>query len=310
MDVVEITAGAPSRARLLAAFSDHLGAQRGLSAHTTRAYVGDVELLLGYASRHGRDSLDSIDLATLRGWLASMATSQRSRATLARRGAAARTFFAWSTRNGLVATDPALRLATARAASPLPTVLRLEPVTRMLDSAGERARDDDALHLRDWALLELLYATGVRVGEVVGADLADADPAERTMRVVGKGDKERVVPFGRPAELALRAWLERGRPQLAQPTSPKAVFLGRRGGRLDQRQARAVVHQAAALAGVDDVAPHALRHTAATHLLEGGSDLRSVQEILGHSSLATTQRYTHISAERLRSAFQQAHPRA
>ena len=310
MNEVEIAGGTPSRVSLLAAFSDHLIAQRGLSEHSVRAYVGDVELLLGYASRHGATHLADIDLATLRGWLASMATSNRSRATLARRGAAARTFFAWATRAELVETDPALRLATARAASPLPTVLRVEPVTQLLDAASERAEDDDAIHLRDWALLELLYATGVRVGEAVGADLADADPSERTIRVLGKGDKERVVPFGRPAELALRAWLDRGRPQLAQPTSPKAVFLGRRGGRLDQRQARAVVHQAAALAGVDDVAPHALRHTTATHLLEGGSDLRSVQEILGHSSLATTQRYTHVSAERLRSAFQQAHPRA
>ena len=308
--MAEITAGAPSRVTLLAAFSDHLTAQRGLSEHSVRAYLGDVDQLLGYASRHGATSLSDIDLATLRGWLASMATARRSRSTLARRGAAARTFFAWAARNELIATDPAVRLATARAASPLPSVLRVEPVTQLLDAAGERAEDDDAIHLRDWALLELLYATGVRVGEVVGADLADADPSERTIRVVGKGDKERVVPFGRPAELALRAWLDRGRPQLAQPTSPKAVFLGRRGGRLDQRQARAVVHQAAALAGVDDVAPHGLRHTAATHLLEGGSDLRSVQEILGHSSLATTQRYTHVSAERLRSAFQQAHPRA
>jgi len=281
-----------------------------MSEHSVRAYMGDVDQLLGYASRHGRNALSDIDLPTLRGWLASMATSHRSRATIARRGAAARTFFAWATRSELISTDPALRLATARAAAPLPTVLRTEPVARLLDAAGQRAADGDAIHLRDWALLELLYATGVRVGEVVGSDLADADPSERTIRVVGKGDKERVVPFGRPAELALRAWLERGRPQLVQPASPKAVFLGRRGGRLDQRQARAVVHQAAALAGVDDVAPHGLRHTAATHLLEGGSDLRSVQEILGHSSLATTQRYTHVSAERLRSAFQQAHPRA
>ncbi len=308
--MVEITAGTPSRVTLLAAFSDHLTAQRGLSEHSVRAYLGDVDLFLGYASRHGAISLSDIDLAALRGWLASMATAQRSRSTLARRGAALRTFFAWAARNELIATDPAARLATARAAAPLPTVLRVEPVTQLLDSAGERAEDDDAIHLRDWALLEMLYATGARVGEVVAADLADADPSERTIRVVGKGDKERVVPFGRPAELALRAWLERGRPQLAQPSSPKAVFLGRRGGRLDQRQARAVVHQAAALAGVDDVAPHGLRHTAATHLLEGGSDLRSVQEILGHSSLATTQRYIHVSAERLRSAFQQAHPRA
>ena len=310
MDVVEITAGAPNRGRLLSEFSAHLSAQRGLSSNTNRAYVGDVDLLLGYASRHGRTTLDSIDLSVLRGWLASMATTHRSRATLARRGAAVRTFFAWANRTHRVPVDPALRLATARTGSSLPTVLRVEPVSQMLDLARDRAADGDAVALRDWALLELLYATGVRVGEVCGADLGNLDVHERTLRVVGKGDKERVVPFGKPAATALSAWLERGRPQLVHPTSPSAVFLGLRGGRLDQRQARTVVHQAAALAGVDDVAPHALRHTAATHLLEGGSDLRSVQEILGHASLATTQRYTHVSADRLRSAFQQAHPRA
>ncbi|MEZ0448645.1 tyrosine recombinase XerC [Cellulomonas sp. ICMP 17802] len=310
MDVVGITAEAPNRARLLSDFSAHLSAQRGLSAHTNRAYVGDVDQLLGYASRHGRTTLDAIDLGVLRGWLASMATTHRSRATLARRGAAVRTFFAWAARTHRVPVDPALRLATARTASPLPTVLRVEPVTQMLDLARDRALDGDAVALRDWALLELLYATGVRVGEVVGADLGDLDVHERTLRVVGKGDKERVVPFGKPAATALTAWLDRGRPQLAQPASPAALLLGLRGGRLDQRQARTVVHQAAALAGVDDVAPHALRHSAATHLLEGGSDLRSVQELLGHASLATTQRYTHVSADRLRSAFQQAHPRA
>jgi integrase/recombinase XerC len=310
MDAVEITAGTPHRVRLLADFSAHLGAQRGLSAHTNRAYVGDVDQLLGYASRHGHTTLDAIDLSVLRGWLASMATTHRSRATLARRGAAVRTFFAWAARTHRVPVDPALRLATARTASPLPTVLRVEPVSQMLDLARDRAAEGDAIALRDWALLELLYATGVRIGEICGADVADVDVHERTLRVVGKGDKERVVPFGKPAATALGAWLERGRPQLVHPTSPSALLLGLRGGRLDQRQARAVVHQAAALAGVDDVAPHALRHTAATHLLEGGSDLRSVQEILGHASLATTQRYTHVSADRLRSAFQQAHPRA
>jgi len=310
MTAAEITAGAPERALLLADFSAHLRAQRGLSEHTNRAYLGDVDLLLGYASRHGHRTLDSIDLGVLRGWLASMATTRHSRATLARRGAAVRTFFAWATRTHRVPADPALRLATARSGSTLPTVLRIEPVTQMLDLARERAADGDAVAVRDWALLELLYATGVRVGEIVGADLADVDVRERTLRVVGKGDKERVVPFGRPAETALDAWLTQGRPQLSVPTSPAAVFLGLRGGRLDQRQARSVVHRAAALAGVEDVAPHALRHTAATHLLEGGSDLRSVQELLGHASIATTQRYTHVSADRLRSAFQQAHPRA
>jgi integrase/recombinase XerC len=310
MDMAEITTGAPDRARLLSDFSAHLSAQRGLSEHTNRAYLSDVDLLLGYASRHGRTTLDAIDLGVLRGWLASMATTRHSRATLARRGAAVRTFFAWAARTHRVPSDPALRLATARTASALPTVLRVEPVTQLLERARERAVDGDPVALRDWALLELLYATGVRVGELCGADLSALDVHERLLRVVGKGDKERVVPFGRPAQTAVSAWLEQGRPQLAVATSPAAVFLGQRGGRLDQRQARSVVHQAAALAGVDDVAPHALRHTAATHLLEGGSDLRSVQEMLGHASLATTQRYTHVSAERLRSAFQQAHPRA
>jgi integrase/recombinase XerC len=155
-----------------------------------------------------------------------------------------------------------------------------------------------------------LYATGARVGELCGADLDDLDLAERTLRVVGKGDKERVVPFGVPAAEAVRAWIDRGRPALAGDVAGRALLLGRRGGRADQRQIRAVAHAVAALSGVDDVAPHALRHTAATHLLEGGSDLRSVQEVLGHASLATTQRYTHVTAERLRTSFEQAHPRA
>lgn len=294
----------------MADFALHLRAQRGLSEHTVRAYVGDVEQMLGYAFRHGRATVDAVDLATLRGWLASMATAHRSRATLARRGAAVRTFFEWAARTGRVAADPAARLASARPGVTLPTVLGTGPVGELLDTARARAEDGDPVHLRDWAALELLYASGVRVGEACGVDVDDVDLAERTIRVVGKGDKERVVPFGRPAAVALRTWLDLGRPALAREDSPAALFLGRRGGRIDQRQLREVVHQVAALAGVDDVAPHALRHTAATHLLERGSDLRSVQEFLGHASLATTQRYTHVSAERLRSAFELAHPRA
>ena len=308
--MTELTSATPDRARLLVDFAVHLRAQRGLSQHTVRAYAGDVEHLFGYSVRHGRTTLQSIDLATLRGWLASMAAARLSRATLARRGAAARTFFEWAQRTGRIATDPALRLASARPAATLPNVLGLEPVTRLLDAARERAVDADPVHLRDWAALELLYATGARVGELCGADVTDLDLEERTLRVVGKGDKERVVPVGRPAAQAAARWLAEGRPELAHDASPAALLLGRRGGRVDQRQLRAVVHQAAALAGVDDVAPHALRHTAATHLLEGGSDLRSVQEVLGHASLATTQRYTHVSAERLRAAFELAHPRA
>ncbi|MGN8246725.1 tyrosine recombinase XerC [Cellulomonas soli] len=303
--------GSPQeRSLLVADFALHLRAQRGLSEHTVRAYVGDVEQMLGYAARHGQATLEAVDLAALRGWLASMAAAQRSRSTLARRGAAVRTFFEWAARTGRVPSDPAARLASARPGVSLPTVLGVEPVGELLDAARARAQDEDPIHLRDWAALELLYASGVRVGEACGADVDDVDLAERTVRVVGKGDKERVVPFGRPAAEALRQWIERGRPRLVRAQTPAALFLGRRGGRVDQRQLREAVHQVAALAGVTDLAPHALRHTAATHLLEHGSDLRSVQEFLGHASLATTQRYTHVSAERLRSAFELAHPRA
>ncbi|WP_428830378.1 tyrosine recombinase XerC [Cellulomonas endometrii] len=292
------------------AFALHLRAQRGLSENTVRAYLADLADLAGYARRHGVPDLTAVDIAVLRGWLAAMAASRRSRATLARRGAAARTFFAWAARTGRVAQDPALRLASARPASHLPTVLDQGSAAALLDTARVRADDGDAVHLRDWAALELLYATGVRVGELSGADVDDLDLGSRTLRVTGKGDKQRVVPVGEPAVDATEAWLTRGRPALATPTSGPALLLGRRGARADQRQLRQVVHEIARLAEVDDVAPHALRHSVATHLLEGGSDLRSVQEVLGHASLATTQRYTHVTADRLRASFEQAHPRA
>jgi integrase/recombinase XerC len=304
------TSAATVRSTAAADFAMHLRAQRGLSEHTVRAYVGDIEHLMAFAGRYGRTEIMDVDLGLLRAWLASMAAAERSRATLARRGAAARTFFDWARRTGRVATDPALRLASARPASPLPTVLSVDATARLLDVARTRAQEADPVHLRDWAALELLYATGARVGELCGADLDDLDLSERTLRVVGKGDKERVVPFGVPAAEAVQAWLDRGRPALAGDLAGRALLLGRRGGRADQRQIRAVAHAVAALSGVDDIAPHALRHTAASHLLEGGSDLRSVQEVLGHASLATTQRYTHVTAERLRTSFEQAHPRA
>lgn len=292
------------------AFALHLRAQRGLSENTVRAYLGDLEDLAGYARRHGVADLTAVDITVLRGWLASMATAERSRATLARRGAAARTFFAWAARTGRVAQDPALRLASARPASHLPTVLDQGSAAALLDTARVRADDGDPVHLRDWAALELLYATGARVGELCGADVDDLDLATRTIRLTGKGDKQRVVPVGELAVDAVEAWLARGRPALATATSGPALLLGRRGARADQRQLRQAVHDVSAAAGVSDVAPHALRHSVATHLLEGGSDLRSVQEVLGHASLATTQRYTHVTADRLRASFEQAHPRA
>jgi integrase/recombinase XerC len=310
MFMAQITDGADDRARLCADFALNLRAVRGLSANTVRAYRGDIEHLFDHAAGLGLDRLDQIDLAVLRSWLATMVAGARSRATLARRSAAARTFFGWAVHTGRLAVDPTGRLANARIPAVLPTVLGVDDVAAMLDRARNQADGGDPLDLRDWALAELLYATGVRVAELCGADVADLDLDQRTLRVLGKGSKERVVPVGRPAVLAVRRWLEQGRPALAGAQPGAALFLGLRGGRLDQRQARTAVHRLAAAASVADVAPHALRHSAATHLLAGGSDLRSVQELLGHASLATTQRYTHVSAERLRSAFELAHPRA
>lgn len=297
---------------LLAAFERHLRLQRGVAANTVRAYLGDLDHLLQHLDRPADPdaALAQVTLPELRGWLGAMDREGLSRTTLARRGAAARAFYAWAVDAGRLAVDPALRLASGRADTTLPEVLPAEDVVTLLDVARTRADDGDPIGLRNWAALELLYATGMRVGELVGVNLADVDLAERTVRVVGKGDKERVVPCGRPAVNAVEEWLERGRPALVGPETDSALLLGRRGRRVDPRQLREAVREACRVAGVAEVAPHALRHTAATHLLAGGSDLRSVQEVLGHASLATTQRYTHVSAERLRAAYQLAHPRA
>lgn len=294
---------------VVAAFGLHLGAARGMSEHTVRAYGGDARHVISFARRRGV-AWDEVDLTVLRAWLSSMVAARLARATIARRGAAIRSFYAWAAREGLVAADPAVRLVTAQPGETLPTALGVESAARLVDTARAGATGPDPVAVRDWTVLELLYATGVRVGEVVGADVDDVDQGARLLRVFGKGAKERVVPYGVPAARALTRWLGEGRPALVCATSGRALLLGVRGGRMGARQVRAVVHRVAAQAGVEDVAPHGLRHTAATHLLQGGSDLRSVQEILGHATLATTQRYTHVSAERLRSSYLQAHPRA
>jgi len=294
---------------VVAAFGVHLRAARGLSDHTVRAYCGDVRHVLAFARRRGVP-WDEVDLALLRGWLAAMVASHLTRATIARRGAAVRSFYAWARQDGRIDRDPAIRLVTAQPGSTLPSALGVRPAAELLEVARQAAAQGEPVALRDWAVLELLYATGARVGEIVTLDVDDVVLGDRLVRLFGKGAKERVVPFGVPAARAMAVWLEQGRPSLATTFSGPAAFLGRRGQRIDQRQVRTAVHHAAQVAGVEDIAPHALRHTAATHLLQGGSDLRSVQEILGHASLATTQRYTHVSADRLRQSYLQAHPRA
>ncbi|MCE1178797.1 MAG: tyrosine recombinase XerC [Micrococcales bacterium] len=301
----------PDLPDLLDAYARHLRAERGRSEHTIRAYLGDLATLTAFLDAQGGIPLGEVTLRDLRAWLADQTGRGVARATIARRAAAARTFFAWATRTGAVPKDPALRLVAPKRVKSLPGVLKQGEATSLLDVAAVAADDGDPISLRDRAALELLYASGIRVGELVGLDIDDVDFAARVVRVMGKGAKERRVPFGEPAERALREWLDAGRPRVVTAQSGPALLLGRRGRRADARQIREAVHRL--LAHVDtapDIGPHGLRHSAATHLLEGGADLRLVQELLGHSSLATTQIYTHVSVDRLRTTYEQAHPRA
>jgi integrase/recombinase XerC len=307
-------------AEALAAFERHLRAERSLSPHSVRAYVGDVNSLLEHAHRSGVQAPDALTATHLRGWLASQHASGAARTTLARRGAATRTFTAFAHQRGWLAVDPGPQLGTLKTRRTLPRVLRQDEMRAVLDMAARHAEAaapakaataEAAVALRDAAVLELLYATGIRVSELCGLTPDSFDHARRTVRVRGKGDKERTIPVGVPALRAVTRWVDQGRPALASTTSGAALFLGVRGGRLDPRTARRIVHQRLREGGVTrETGPHGLRHSAATHLLEGGADLRSVQEILGHSSPATTQIYTHVSIERLKSSYRQAHPRA
>lgn len=294
----------------IAVYARHLELERNLSVHSVRAYVGDLHDLAEHLRALGIARWSDVDLRSLRSWLAKQHTLGRSRATIARRSTAARTYFAWAQTSGLVDTNPAAALAQPRANRRLPEILKQREMADVLVAVAELA-DASPIDLRDAALLEVLYATGIRVGELTALDVDDVDRTRRVVRVFGKGRKERTVPYGVPAEHALGVWIAAGRPEVATATSGPALFLGARGARIDPRTVRRVVHaRLAAVPGGPEVGPHGLRHTAATHLLEGGADLRSVQELLGHASLATTQIYTHVSSERLRLVYEQAHPRA
>lgn len=301
-------------AEALAGFAAHVADERGRSPNTVRAYLADVRGLLVFTAHTGRTDLHDLDLAGLRAWLANLHARGQSRASIARRAAAARAFTAWCARRGLLDSDPGSRLASPRIQRRLPTVLDQGQALAVMESAAARVEQADedgsvAKAVRDRCIVEVLYATGIRVAELCALDIDDLDWDRRTVRVLGKGSKERVVPFGLPAAEALQAWLQ-ARGAFTTANSGRALLLGARGGRIDQRAVRDVVGRATVVAGVPRLAPHGLRHTAATHVLEGGADLRAVQELLGHASLATTQRYTHVSAERLRQVFVQAHPRA
>ena len=303
----------------LADFTVYLAAERGFSPHTIRAYRSDLSGLLSFAEGRGVVDSAALTLDLLRDWLWVGSQAGLARATIARRSASARGFTAWLARTGASPADPAIRLRSPKPGRTLPRVINRVQMQDLLGHLEQRAATGEPHALRDLAIVELLYASGLRVSELVGLDTADVDLHRLTVRVTGKGQKERVVPFGVPAQSAILAYLDRGRPALAAaklpdglPPSPvAALFLGTGRRRLGVRAAyRLVATLLADVPGNGPAGPHALRHTAATHLLDGGADLRAVQELLGHASLGTTQIYTHVSAERLKQSYLNAHPRA
>jgi integrase/recombinase XerC len=340
-DLLRVRSRLPrAAADLVGEYERHLALERGLSEHTVRAYLGDVVSLLGFlhgvsdddadggdADGNGNgpadttvigdtaNALTGLDIAVLRAWLAGQRADGRSRTTLSRRAAAVRTFTAWAHRRGNLPADPGARLAGPRPQRTLPGVLRRGEAGEVMRASGAGAAQRHPIALRDHALLELLYATGIRVSELCGLDIGDVDFEMRVVRVLGKGSRERTVPFGVPAAKAMREWIADGRPQVLADRRDsrvvEALFLGVRGARLDPRAVRRVVHDAVgSVPGTAVMGPHGLRHSAATHLLEGGADLRSVQELLGHATLATTQLYTHVTVERLKAIHDRTHPRA
>ena len=302
----------PTFETLLGEYTRHLEKERNLSEHTIRAYVGDLESFLNHLEMQKLDDVSALTIAHIRSWLANQQVKGGARTTLSRRAVSIRLFTKWATKKGYLSKDVGATLATPKGHRTLPEVLTVADASTAMDSLATRVSEEETpLSKRDCAIVEVLYASGARVSELCGLDLDDVDYNRNTIRVLGKGNKERTIPLGGPAIKALNDWLKNGRPSVATDKSARAVFLGYRGKRIDQRTVRTIVYEAlSALEGVERMGPHALRHSAATHLLEGGADLRTVQEMLGHASLATTQIYTHVSTERLQKAFKQAHPRA
>jgi integrase/recombinase XerC len=293
-------------------YARHLLTDRGFSEHTVRGYRGDLEDLARFAELTGADAPAAADLELLRDWLWRGSGQGLAKSTLGRRAAAARGFTRWMHTTGVAPADAGARLKAPRPDQHLPRVLTRPQIEQILDGLADRAASGDPVAVRDLAIVELLYASGIRVSELLGLTTTDVDHGRRTIRVLGKGSKERVVPFGAPAARALTSYLQDARPVLLDGrTDPEAVFLGTRGTAMSTRSVYQLVASLLAdVPGTGPSGPHALRHTAATHLLDGGADLRAVQELLGHASLATTQIYTHVSAERLKQSYAAAHPRA
>ncbi len=297
-------------AGLIAQYEEHLAIDCNLADNSIRGYVSDLQSFLAHIEKLNITEFSDLELKHVRSWLANLQTTGAARSTLARRIVSMRAFTGWAYRNGWLSSDIAASLVVPKPHRTLPDVLNQNDAQQMIDALIERnVETHTAKSRRDLAIVEVLYASGARVSEICGLDMRDLDQSRQTIKVLGKGNKERVVPLGGPAMTAINDYLSKARPEFANELSGDAIFLGSRGKRIDQRTVREIVYRATAEVGVK-MGPHGLRHSAATHLLEGGADLRTVQEILGHSSLATTQIYTHVSPERLKSAYDQAHPRA
>ena len=296
---------------LLASYREHLRLDRNLSENSIRAYIADLESLLEHINKLGVTEFKDLTIDHLRSWLANLQTRGAARSSLSRRTVSIRAFTYWGAKNGWLSRDIGKQLQSPKPQRRLPDILDIEGAITTLDSLAVRVSEEgSSAAMRDRAIVETLYASGIRVSELSGLNLSDIDFSRNTLRVLGKGNKERTVPIGIPAAKALTEWLA-ARNSMVNEKSGDAVFVGARGKRIDQRTVREIVYVALeALGGKVKMGPHGLRHSAATHLLEGGADLRTVQEILGHSSLATTQIYTHVSQDRLKQAYEQAHPRA
>ena len=297
---------------LAKAYRSHLIAERNLSENSIRAYLADLESLLLHINQLGVSEFAQLELNHIRSWLANLSTKGAARSSITRRVVSIRAFTYWGARSGWLSRDIGKDLIAPKPERSLPDVLDIESAALAIKALEVRAQEEEsASSLRDLALVEVLYGSGIRISELVGLDLGDIDRQRSTIKVMGKGSKERIVPLGQPALTAVDNWINKARAELVSQSSGSALFIGSRGKRIDQRVARSVVYQAMEAIGSDKkLGPHTLRHSAATHLLEGGADLRTVQEILGHSSLATTQIYTHVSQERIKKAYEQAHPRA
>jgi integrase/recombinase XerC len=291
-------------------FSDYLKHERGYSNNTVKAYLNDLADLQGVLDDYLTEDLSLISTESLREWLWQLNQRDLAKSSIARKSASIRAFFAWANDKKLVDQNPAARLKSPKASRTLPKVVSATAINELLNEMAVQAQGSDPQLMRDYAVVELLYSSGLRVSELVGLDLDSVDFSKNLLRVTGKGSKERLVPFGAPAKHAVENWLVRGREALRHEQLTDALFLNSQGKRLGVRQVYSLVAKQLSQTPTGAAGPHSLRHSAATHLLDGGADLRAVQELLGHASLGTTQIYTHVSIDRLKSGYKSAHPRA